>query len=87
MTMLGLAVVTGAASGIGKAIAELLRDEGAEVLAVDRDADGLTRLDGMQTLTADLAETAGRDAAVAAASGARYLVNAAGVILVKPILD
>jgi NAD(P)-dependent dehydrogenase (short-subunit alcohol dehydrogenase family) len=87
MTMLGLAVVTGAASGIGKAIAELLRDEGAEVLAVDRDAGGLSLLDGMQTLTVDLAETAGRDAAVAAASGARYLVNAAGVILVKPILD
>ena len=87
MTMSGRAVVTGAASGIGRATAELLRDEGAEVLAIDRDADGLKRLGGMQTLAADLAEAAGRDTVVAAASGVRYLVNAAGVILIKPILD
>ncbi len=87
MTMSGRAVVTGAASGIGRATAELLRDEGAEVLAIDRDADGLKRLGGMQTLAVDLSEAAGRDTAVAAASGVRYLVNAAGVILIKPILD
>lgn len=87
MTMSGRAVVTGAASGIGRATAELLRDQGAEVLAIDRDADGLKRLDGMRTLAADLVTPAGRDTAVVAASGARYLVNAAGVILIKPILE
>ncbi len=35
-----VAIVTGAASGIGRAIAERLADEGAAVLIADRDADG-----------------------------------------------
>jgi 3-oxoacyl-[acyl-carrier protein] reductase len=34
-------VVTGAASGMGRATAHLLADEGAAVGVVDRDADGL----------------------------------------------
>ena len=38
------AVVTGAASGIGKAAAERLLREGVEVVAVDRDAAGLEPL-------------------------------------------
>ncbi|HEY9379139.1 MAG TPA: SDR family NAD(P)-dependent oxidoreductase, partial [Jiangellaceae bacterium] len=33
------AVVTGAASGIGRAIAERLQDDGAQVLAVDLEPD------------------------------------------------
>ncbi len=38
------ALVTGAASGIGRACAVRLVNEGAAVLAVDRDADGLAEL-------------------------------------------
>ncbi|KAA0082815.1 SDR family oxidoreductase [Mycolicibacterium sp. P9-64] len=37
-------VVTGAASGMGRATAHLLADEGAAVGVVDRDADGLARV-------------------------------------------
>lgn len=37
-------VVTGAASGIGRATAEILGELGATVYAVDRDAEALTRL-------------------------------------------
>jgi NAD(P)-dependent dehydrogenase (short-subunit alcohol dehydrogenase family) len=36
-----VAIVTGAASGIGRATTQRLVDEGATVVAVDRDADGL----------------------------------------------
>ncbi|MCL2317106.1 MAG: SDR family NAD(P)-dependent oxidoreductase, partial [Actinomycetia bacterium] len=52
-----ISVVTGAASGIGKATAELLRSRGERVIGVDlHDAD----------ITADLSTQAGLDAMVAA---------------------
>ncbi len=41
-----VAVVTGAGSGIGRAMALLFSREGAAVAAVDRDADGLAELQG-----------------------------------------
>ena len=43
MTLNGkLAVVTGASSGIGRAVAERLRDEGMRVIGVDINAQQLT---------------------------------------------
>jgi meso-butanediol dehydrogenase/(S,S)-butanediol dehydrogenase/diacetyl reductase len=53
------ALVTGAASGIGLAIALRLLDEGARVLAVDLSRDGLAALprrDGLASVHADLTE-------------------------------
>jgi NAD(P)-dependent dehydrogenase (short-subunit alcohol dehydrogenase family) len=89
VTELPEAVVTGASSGIGQGCANRLLDEGLRVLAVDRNAAGLTELSarGAQALTADLATQEGRDGVVAAAQGARYLVNAAGIIRMRPILE
>jgi NAD(P)-dependent dehydrogenase (short-subunit alcohol dehydrogenase family) len=83
------AVVTGAASGIGRACAERILREGAAVLAVDRNGPGLAdfRERGAATLVADLASESERDRVVAAGTGARCLVNAAGVIRVRPILE
>ena len=83
------AVVTGAASGIGRACADRILREGVSVLAVDRDDAGLEhfRQQGVATLVADLAAEPERDRVVAAATGARYLVNAAGVIRLRPILE
>ena len=58
------AIVTGAASGIGRASAELFASEGARVLAVDRPGSNLEFADrGILTLGVDLAE-AGAPAAI-----------------------
>ena len=83
------AVVTGAASGIGRACAERLLRESLNVLAVDQNAQGLEdfRAQGVGTLVADLASESERDRVVEAARGARYLVNAAGKIRLRPIFE
>lgn len=82
-------VVTGAASGIGKAVARRLLQEGVEVLAVDIDAGRLSGLadEGCRVMAADLADPAERDRVAAAAGEVDYLVNSAGIIRVKPILE
>ncbi len=83
------AVVTGAARGIGLAIARRLLEEGASVLAVDLDGEGLKTIEaeGAETLVANVAEPAGRDAIAAAAGEPRYLVNAAGILFVRSIWE
>lgn len=83
------AVVTGAASGIGLAVARRLRREGADVLAVDINEKGLAEAAGLgcEIMAADLALPAERDRVSAAAAGIDYLVNAAGIIRLKPIFE
>jgi NAD(P)-dependent dehydrogenase (short-subunit alcohol dehydrogenase family) len=82
-------VVTGAGSGIGKAVALRLLHEGVDVLAVDIDAARLADLQtaGCRTMSVDLADPAARARVADAAEGADYLVNSHGVILVKSIFD
>jgi 3-oxoacyl-[acyl-carrier protein] reductase len=92
-----IALVTGAASGIGRATAQLLADEGSRVAALDRDAEGVARV-------AEEIEKAGGSAAaweldvqdapriqqvvgevVARFGGLDILVNNAGVSLLQPV--
>ena len=82
-------VVTGAASGIGRATAERLLREDVSVLGVDRDEAGLHAVAeaGADVLVADLALPGERGRVADAAAGADYLVNAAGIIRLKPILE
>ncbi|MGB3893893.1 MAG: SDR family NAD(P)-dependent oxidoreductase [Mycolicibacter sinensis] len=89
-------VVTGAASGIGRAIATGFGSRGAAVVAVDRDAPGLTET--VQRIGAaasahvvDLADPAAiaglRDEAVAAYGPPDIIVNAAGFDRVEPFMS
>jgi len=92
-----VAIVTGAASGMGRATAQLFADEGARVAAVDRDPDGIARVareiadaGGVALgIAADLADAARIDALVAEVvarfGGVDILVNNAGVSLPQPI--
>ncbi|MBM6399192.1 3-hydroxybutyrate dehydrogenase [Phycicoccus sonneratiae] len=80
------ALVTGAASGIGAAVALALAGAGAKVHAVDRDAEGLDRLDtdGVQPLVADLADL---DGLAGLPTDVDVLVNNAGIQHVSPLED
>jgi NAD(P)-dependent dehydrogenase (short-subunit alcohol dehydrogenase family) len=55
------------------------------VLAVDRDAEGLERLDGAIPLVCDLTSSKERARLAREAGRVDYLVNAAGVIRLRPI--
>jgi NAD(P)-dependent dehydrogenase (short-subunit alcohol dehydrogenase family) len=66
-----------------------MRREGVEVLAVDINGDSLGHFErvGCETLAADITDSAAREQLADWADGANYLVNSAGVILIKPIFE
>jgi NAD(P)-dependent dehydrogenase (short-subunit alcohol dehydrogenase family) len=79
-----IAIVTGAASGIGAATARRLADEGAELWLVDRAEDALRRLASSLSanwLVADVTEPGAAERALEQAGGVDVLVTAAGAIL------
>jgi NAD(P)-dependent dehydrogenase (short-subunit alcohol dehydrogenase family) len=90
-----LALVTGAASGIGRAVALNLAAAGARVAAVDRNPDGLKETldligDGALGFEVDLGDPAQilrlRDDLIAQAGLPDVIVNAAGFDRVEPFL-
>ncbi len=83
------AVVTGAASGIGQAVARRLLREGVTVIAADINEAGLAPVveAGASPFVGNLAVDADRDRLIEAGAGVDYLVNAAGIIRLKPILE
>jgi NAD(P)-dependent dehydrogenase (short-subunit alcohol dehydrogenase family) len=82
-------VVAGAGSGIGKAAALRLVSEGVDVLAVDINRDSLSELEsaGCKTLAGDITDPQVRSRVADWAHGANYLVNSAGVIVIKSIFE
>ncbi|MDE0369374.1 MAG: SDR family NAD(P)-dependent oxidoreductase [bacterium] len=82
-------MVTGAASGIGEAVARRLLDEGCSVVAVDINERGLAGIAdaGAEPLVADLADLEDRARVIEAGHGMDYLVNAAGIIRLKALSE
>jgi NAD(P)-dependent dehydrogenase (short-subunit alcohol dehydrogenase family) len=76
-----VALVTGGASGIGAATADLLQARGARVAILDRDTDGAP--EGVMAVRCDITDTAAVEAAVAEVAeslgGLDVLVNNAGI--------
>ncbi|MBA3235763.1 MAG: SDR family oxidoreductase [Chloroflexi bacterium] len=83
------AVVTGAASGIGQAVVRRLLRESVAVIAADVNESGLGPVveAGAEPFVGDLSKDGDRDRLVGAGRGVDYLVNAAGIIRLKPILE
>jgi NAD(P)-dependent dehydrogenase (short-subunit alcohol dehydrogenase family) len=91
-----VALVTGAASGIGLAVAQLLAERGARVVGVDRAEgvrDAVTALPGeghhaiMAELTAADAATDVVAEAASVAGGVDILVNSAGLARLAPAIE
>jgi len=87
-----VAVITGAASGIGRASADLFADEGAHVLAVDRPGSYLTFTDrGIETFACDVTDADAPERIVARAVEAfgalDILFNNAGIGSAAPAAE
>lgn len=91
-----IALVTGAAQGIGAAVARALSERGARVAALDRNDAGLAALADelggrVQALSADMRDSAAVEAAVEQAERALgpldILVNVAGVLRVASVAE
>jgi rhamnulose-1-phosphate aldolase/alcohol dehydrogenase len=93
-----VALVTGAGSGIGRAIAHRLAAEGAVVVVADLDADSAqrvaTELGGPDTAVAVTADVTSEEqieavlkAAALAFGGVDLVVNNAGISISKPLLE
>lgn len=81
------AVVTAAAAGIGRAIAERFAAEGAVVHAVDLDRQGLAELSGVETHALDLTDAAALRELSRATGDCGVLVNCAGIVHPGTLLD
>jgi len=87
-----VALVTGAASGIGRAVVKLLHARGAKVVAEDIDpAVKELEQDGLMSLKADVTADGSAEKAVALAVNSfgtlDILVNNAGCIVYKDLVD
>ncbi len=85
-------VVTGASSGIGRALAGALVAEGARVIAAARAADALQQLAvelgaSLKPVAADVAQPAHVERLAAAAGAVDAVVNNAGIGYVEPFLE
>lgn len=92
----GIAIVTGAAGGIGEALVRLLLEEGARVVATDREPERLAAAfpeaaDGLRTEPLDVTDSAGVDMLVETIERewgpVAFGVNVAGVLSTTLTVD
>jgi NAD(P)-dependent dehydrogenase (short-subunit alcohol dehydrogenase family) len=86
------ALVTGAAAGIGEAIARAFAEQGATVVAADCDKSGLEKLaselpGGLEIYVYDQADLASVESLCAKAGEIEVLVNNAGIAIRSPLLE
>tara|TARA_B110000977_G_scaffold131546_1_gene167604 strand:+ start:5269 stop:6012 length:744 start_codon:yes stop_codon:yes gene_type:complete len=84
------AFVTGAGQGIGRAIIEAFRDEGARVIASDINADTLNRVAselGIETVVLDVTNREAIETCAATFDAVNVLVNCSGVVANGTVLD
>ncbi|MBN8806819.1 MAG: SDR family oxidoreductase [Sphingomonas sp.] len=81
-----VALVTAAGNGIGRAVAERLRDEGARVWALDRDAAALATIAGVERVTIDLTDAEAVAALPDRVGPVDVIANIAGFVAAGDIL-
>src|SRR6476620_2333777 len=77
-------VITGASSGIGRALAERLRDRGDDLVLIGRDAARLSDFPDAEVIEVDLADAAAVEA-VRVEGPLDTLVRSAGVVDLSPV--
>lgn len=81
------ALITGAGQGIGRASAEMFRDAGADVIAVDLNADLLATLAGCRTVVLDVTDAEAIRALPRSTGPVDVLFNCAGFVHAGTILE
>lgn len=80
-----VAIVTGGASGIGRAVTDQLLKEGATVYVFDLNVTSVEGIAGIVPVQVDVSDVAALRLAVQGIERVDHLVNAAGVIRSRPI--
>lgn len=81
------AIVTAAAQGIGRAIAQMYAKEGAKVFATDINAEKLAELEGVETFVLDVLDPQSIKAAAAKTGPVDILSNCSGFVHAGGILE
>jgi 2-keto-3-deoxy-L-fuconate dehydrogenase len=81
------ALVTAAAQGIGRAVAEAFAQEGAQVFAADINAEALKKVEGCQAVVLDVTDSDALNRSVPSLEAIDILFNCAGCVPTGSILE
>ena len=81
------ALITGAAQGLGAAIARHLAERGAELVLMDRDAAGMAAIPGAEAITVDLADAEALEAALGGVGPVDAMIHNAAILRPEPLTE